>query len=181
MPAFAKELGIDLVIKDIKACPEAAVDFPLMKGPSLKMTNGFCLTETIAITNYMTAVAKSVLGGSSDEEKATITQWLSFINCDVSTAGYTILFATNDEQKVTQMAQLTKSLDYVENHLTKTSFLTGSEYRSCDIFAAHTIGSFLGFFGLGEKYPVIGKWVSAVARASPAMAEISAQAANTHS
>lgn len=170
LPLFCQDLGLDLDIKDIKEDPETVKDFPLSKGPALKMASGFKLTETIAIVQYLTAFANSKLSGSSIEEKALIAQWCSFINSDVSTSGYAYLFhSKTEEDKKSNLDKFVFYANYMDQHLKETNFLTGEEYRSCDVFAAHNMKYFLGVTGLTAKYENISRWLNEMKEVSPAI------------
>lgn len=173
LPAFVKELGLDLTIRDIKDDPENVKEFPLSKGPALKMANGFKLTETVAIAEYLPAIANSPLAGSSLQEKASITQWISFINFDVSIAGYGLMFfAKTDEEKKAKMDTLTFLCSHMDSHLKDSKFLTGPEYRTCDVFAVHTVSCFLGVFGLADKYPNLARWKADLKAVCPTTKEL---------
>lgn len=167
LPAYTKALGLNFDYVDVKSDAKILEDFPLGKGPSLKTASGVKLTEAIAIAVYLASLAKSELAGSSEEEKAHVLQWFSFVNSDVSNAGYGGLFASSDEEKASKLATLEKLLNHVDSHLKDSKFLAGDKYTVADFFAVQTIGFFLQAYSLGEKYNNVQRWIKEFKEAVP--------------
>jgi elongation factor 1-gamma len=110
--------------------------FPLGKIPSLeKPDDGFCLTESNAIAFYLAenGTKKEQLLGTTPEERALILQWTWFTCEQLHQSALNLCrpylgFQKYDsEVEKTHFADLSRWMDYIEEHLSVRTWLVDSK------------------------------------------------------
>lgn len=141
---------------------------PLGKVPTLVRSDGFVLTETLAINLYLAQQnPKTTLLGSSLEEYATIIRWMSFVNNDVYDVlgGWFLPLIGRRpyvKESVLEHIELTeKRLRMIENQLGKSRYLAGEKLTLADLFVCGLLAAgFQCFFGREwrESHPEFTRW-----------------------
>lgn len=160
---FVKSLDLDIKIVDYSTSEEFAKDFPLKKTPAFIQSDGYELTEVLAITEYLISISSNkIIGGENIKDKAQVLRWLSFINQDVFNSWAKLVFiAKTEEDKKSALDSLKNQVSYIDNQLSKRKYLAvdgyitvADEYLfSCYSLISDTIG------GIAEvNYPHLVKW-----------------------
>ncbi|EME39097.1 translation elongation factor-like protein [Dothistroma septosporum NZE10] len=170
--AVAVENNLDIDYQNVGPAKGVGQEYlalnPLGKVPTLVRSDGFVLTECIAINLYLAQQnPKTSLLGSTPEQYATIVRWMSFVNNDV----YDVLGGWflpligrrpyNKESVLEHMDLTEKRLRMIENQLCKTRYLTGDELTLADLFVCGILASgFQCFFGeeWRESHPEFTRW-----------------------
>ncbi|KAI1839531.1 hypothetical protein JX265_013619 [Neoarthrinium moseri] len=173
--AVAKANGLDLetvVVDTTKPTPEFLKYNPLSKVPVFVGTDGYVLTESIAIAIYLTSQnEKTTLLGKTKQDYASILKWLSFFNMEVLPnlgAWYRPLLGWDAyNKKAIDDAQkgAAKAIAVVEQHLLNNTFLVGERITLADLFAVGIISrGFQFFFGKEwrAKNPNVSRWYETV-------------------
>lgn len=120
---------------------------PVGKIPAFVGSNGFVLTECIAIAVYFASQnEKTTLLGKTKEDYASILKWISFANSDfISTLSkwYLPLLGREPYNKKNVDAAIVSSkkvLSVFEQHLLHHTFLVTEKLTLADIFAAGIVG-----------------------------------------
>ncbi|RPB25346.1 elongation factor EF-1 gamma subunit [Terfezia boudieri ATCC MYA-4762] len=145
--AKANHLEIDFVGVDFPVSAEYLKINPVGKIPAFVGSNGFALTECIAIAVYFASQNENTtLLGKTKEDYASILKWMSFVNSDViSTLAkwYLPLLGRepyNKKNVDTAIASSKKILSVLEQHLLHHTFLVTEKLTLADILAAGIVG-----------------------------------------
>ncbi|KAI1005304.1 Elongation factor 1-gamma 2 [Podosphaera aphanis] len=118
----------------------------LGKVPTFVGADGFVLTETIAISVYITSQnEKTTLLGKTKQDYALILKWMSFFNTDFIaplTSPILMLIGRTPYNKKTleeSVKSSEKVVDVVESHLRDNTYLVGERITLADYFAAGII------------------------------------------
>ncbi|KAI4152456.1 MAG: hypothetical protein LQ340_002900 [Diploschistes diacapsis] len=143
--AKANELDLDIVIKEVGAGASAEYTKlnPLNKVPSFEGSDGYVLTECLAIAIYFTSQnEKTTLLGKTKQDYASILQWMSFVNTEVlpPAIGYFLgplgRIPFNKRAGEESLEKFYKAVDVIEKHLLINTFLVGERLTLADLFAA---------------------------------------------
>ncbi|KAI0144800.1 hypothetical protein BJ166DRAFT_539079 [Pestalotiopsis sp. NC0098] len=173
--AVAKANGLDIetvVVDTVNPTPEFLKVNPLSKVPVFVGTDGYVLTESIAIAIYLTSQnEKTTLLGKTKQDYASILKWASFFNMEVLPnlgAWYRPLLGWDPYNKKTiddAQKAATKAIDVVEKHLLNNTFLVGERITLADLFAVGIISRGFQFFFDKEwraKNPNVSRWYETV-------------------
>ncbi|KAL8958838.1 MAG: hypothetical protein Q9193_004181 [Seirophora villosa] len=160
--AVAKENKLDLEI--VQTVPQEGVSQDYLKInhlgriPSFVGTDGYTLTESMAIAIYFTSQnEKTTLLGKTKQDYASIVRWMSFANTEVISglAGWFRPIigrdpfnkkSVDDSKKAAQQA-----VKVLEQHLWVNTFLVGERLSLADLFTA-------GIISRGFQYFYDKKW-----------------------
>ncbi|KAI4117228.1 MAG: hypothetical protein LQ345_002496 [Seirophora villosa] len=160
--AVAKENKLDLEI--VQTVPHEGVSQDYLKInhlgriPSFVGTDGYTLTECMAIAIYFTSQnEKTTLLGKTKQDYASIVRWMSFANTEVipGLAGWFRPIigrdpfnkkSVDDSKKAAQQA-----VKVLEQHLWVNTFLVGERLSLADLFTA-------GIISRGFQYFYDKKW-----------------------
>lgn len=159
-PSFAKYLGLEIESKPAGESPEFAEKFPLKKCPAFITSDNLVITETIAIIYYFIEKSGKLnkFCGETPYERASTMKWLSMINSDFINTGVAAFFRKEEGKR----PEFDGLLEYINESLDKSKYLTGDKFFVCDIFACNVFEAF-GDLGLSfDKYPNIVRFISAV-------------------
>lgn len=132
---IAKYLDLDVTFVDKNDAQEFTSLFPLGKVPALYSSTGFKLTETVAIFEYLIAKSsKPEFSGTTPEEKASSLKWELFVNSDLVNSFVKYKHGSTEEEKAAGSKSLVSQLEYINNQLLETKYLTGEKIYACDIF-----------------------------------------------
>ncbi|RYP23506.1 hypothetical protein DL765_001020 [Monosporascus sp. GIB2] len=173
--AVAKANGLDLDVVEVDTTnptPEFLQANPLSKVPTFVGTDGYVLTECIAIAIYITSQnEKTTLLGKTKQDYASILKWMSFFNTEVLPklgAWYRPLLGWDayNKKAVDEAAKTTeKVLSVVEEHLLHNTYLVGERITLADLFAASIASRGFQFFFDKEwraKHPNVARWYETV-------------------
>ncbi|OTA61181.1 eEF1-gamma domain-containing protein [Hypoxylon sp. EC38] len=173
--AVAKANGLDLDIVEVdtaKPTPEFLKVNPLSKVPAFVGSDGFVLTECIAIAIYITSQnEKTTLLGKTKQDYASILKWLSFFNTEVLPklgAWYRPLLGWDQYNKkaVDEAAKgAAKVVSVVEEHLLHHTYLVGERITLADLFAVGIISRGFQFFydkAWRAEHPNVARWYETV-------------------
>jgi elongation factor 1-gamma len=142
----AKANKLDLEIVDatsVKDTPEYLKINPLNKVPSFEGSDGYVLTECMAIAIYVTSQnEKTTLLGKTKQDYASIVRWMSFANAEVlpGIAGwFAPLIGRNQYNKKSvddSLARAQKTFDVLDKHLLINTYLVGERITLADLFTA---------------------------------------------
>lgn len=175
-PALIKTLELDIKIVDYSTCENFSKEFPLHKVPAFLGSDGFKLTETIAITDYfISLVPNSTLFGSNTKEKVQVLRWLCFLNQDFTNAAVNIWKAKTDEDKKNYTEKAIELIKYIDSELASRKFLALDDKPTvADIFGFGALNMVLGVSGSDElKFPHIAKWKKNLIETQPTVQELS--------
>ncbi|KAI0840159.1 eEF1-gamma domain-containing protein [Hypoxylon sp. FL0890] len=173
--AVAKANGLDLDVVEVdttKPTPEFLKVNPLSKVPAFVGSDGFTLTECIAIAIYITSQnEKTTLLGKTKQDYASILKWLSYFNTEVLPklgAWYRPLLGWDPYNKkaVDEAAKgAAKVVDVVEEHLLHHTYLVGERITLADLFAVGIISRGFQFFydkAWRSQHPNVTRWYETV-------------------
>ncbi|OTB05759.1 hypothetical protein M426DRAFT_10208 [Hypoxylon sp. CI-4A] len=173
--AVAKANGLDLDVVHVdtdKPTPEFLSANPISKVPAFVGSDGYTLTEAIAIAIYLTSQnEKTTLLGKTKQDYASILKWLSFFNTEVLpklAAWYRPLLGADPYNKkgVDDAAKTAeKVVAIVEKHLLHNTYLVGERITLADLFAAGIISrGFQYFFDKKwrSEHPNVTRWYETV-------------------
>ncbi|KAH8652345.1 hypothetical protein BX600DRAFT_472381 [Xylariales sp. PMI_506] len=173
--AVAKANGLDIETVQIESgspTPEFLKYNPLAKVPVFVGTDGYVLTESIAIAIYLTSQnEKTTLLGKTKQDYASILKWMSFFNMEVLPnlgAWYRPLLgwdAYNKKSIDDAIKASNKALAIIEEHLLHNTFLVGERITLADLYAVGLISrGFQFFFGTEwrAQNPNIARWYETV-------------------
>ncbi|KAI1138919.1 eEF1-gamma domain-containing protein [Hypoxylon sp. FL0543] len=173
--AVAKANGLDLDVVEVdttKPTPEFLKVNPLSKVPAFVGSDGFTLTECIAIAIYITSQnEKTTLLGKTKQDYASILKWLSYFNSEVLPklgAWYRPLLGWDPYNKkaVDEAAKgAAKVVDVVEEHLLHHTYLVGERITLADLFAVGIISRGFQFFydkAWRSAHPNVTRWYETV-------------------
>ncbi|RDA87820.1 hypothetical protein CP532_2950 [Ophiocordyceps camponoti-leonardi (nom. inval.)] len=109
--------------------------FPVGKVPAFEGSDGFCLTESDAIAQYVAQSGPRAeqLLGSDAATCAQIRQWICFTDGEVTAPVLDLVMwrvgmcPYDDEKEVRALARMEKALDVVERHLGGRKWLVGEQ------------------------------------------------------
>ncbi|KAI1468519.1 eEF1-gamma domain-containing protein [Daldinia caldariorum] len=173
--AVAKANGLDLDIVEadtVNPSSEFLQVNPLAKIPAFAGSDGFNLTESIAIAIYLTSQnEKTTLLGKTKQDYASILKWTSYFNTEVLpklAAWYRPLLGVDPYNKkaVEDAAKNSeKVISVVEQHLLHNTYLVGERITLADLFAAGIISrGFQYFFDKQwrSEHPNVTRWYETV-------------------
>ncbi|KAK4226263.1 putative cytosolic translation elongation factor 1B subunit gamma [Podospora fimiseda] len=173
--AVAKANGLDL--EEVETTPsQPTAEFtkanPLNKVPTFVGSDGFTLTESIAIAIYVASQnEKTTLLGKTKQDYASILKWMSFFNSEVLPklgSWFRPLLGKDPYNKkaVEEAEKATNAvIAVVEAHLANNTYLVGERITLADLFAAGLVSrGFEYFFGTEwqEQNPNVTRWFSTV-------------------
>ncbi|KAL2025136.1 hypothetical protein VTK56DRAFT_138 [Thermocarpiscus australiensis] len=145
---------------------------PLHKVPAFLGSDGFVLTECIAIAIYVTSQnEKTTLLGKTKQDYASILRWMSFFNSEVlpKLGGWFRPLVGKDpyNKKAVEESQKAtlETISVVETHLRNNTYLVGERITLADLFATGIIARGFEFFFDKEwrqKYPNVSRWYETV-------------------
>ncbi|KAF2691133.1 glutathione S-transferase, partial [Lentithecium fluviatile CBS 122367] len=170
--AVAKSLGVELDIvyidRNNKEDQKKLHGLnPLDQVPVFVGSDGFVLTECVAIALYITSQnPENTLLGSTRKDYYNILKWLSLANSDLLPAiGGIILPLLGLPLAVRKNTQdclraLHADCKLLETHLQNSKYLAGDEVTLADFFTAGTMvfGVMVFHAMLREKYPRLLEW-----------------------
>jgi elongation factor 1-gamma len=171
--AKANNLDIELVEVDTTKPTEEYLKYnPLSKVPTFVGSDGYVLSECIAIAVYVTSQnEKTTLLGKTKQDYASILKWMSFFNTEVLPklgAWYRPLLGKDPyNKKSVEEAQKValKAVSVVEAHLRDTTYLVGERITLADLFAIGIIARGFEFFfdkKWRDDYPNVTRWYNTV-------------------
>lgn len=130
--------------------------------------DGFILSESIAINEYLIETANSDLGGADVRERARARQWSLWTILNVQPELLALAMPKwtgtplTPENDAAVRTKLDRYLPILELRLTSSAYLAGDRFTVADINAATAIGyaSYSGFDL--TSYPAITKWLETV-------------------
>jgi len=172
--AIAKENNLDVTLEQTNVPGGAPPSeeylklHPLGKIPTFKGSDGFVLTEVIAITIYLTAQnEKTTLLGKTKQDYASILRWMSYMNHEMLPAlgdwfRPLIGRVAYNKKSVDEAEKVTyKKVGVLEKHLVHHTFLVGERLSVADLFACSLIARGYEFvFGkeFRAQYPNVTRW-----------------------
>ena len=163
--ALGNYLGLSIEGKVASDFPEFPELFPLKRTPAFISSNGFKLTESLAIVFYIiSSSSKPEFAGRTVKEQANNWRWYSYFTSDMVNSVGSILYAKTKEEKAAATQTINQNLDYINNSLSNSEFLVGDNILVCDIFARSFFTMLEHFKIEYSNYGNIEKYVSAVAK-----------------
>lgn len=169
------QLGLDIEVANCENDQTFVRNFSLKKTPAFLGADGFKLTETIAILEYLVSlVPDAKLGGKSDKEKAQITRWLSFFHQDVYTAAANIRSISKTDEEVKSNTQyLIFLFKYIDSQLANQKyFVNDSHVTIADIYAYIGLERNLSLIK-GVEFPNIARFLNEIVASNSVTAELS--------
>ncbi|AEO63258.1 59429cb4-1b50-4800-80d4-9dc68016febd [Thermothielavioides terrestris] len=171
--AKANNLELEEVESDTKQPSEDFVKAnPLHKVPTFVGSDGFVLTECIAIAVYVTSQnEKTTLLGKTKQDYASILRWMSFFNSEVlpKLGGWFRPLLGKDPYNKKAVEESQKAalevVSIVDAHLRDNTYLVGERITLADIFATGLIARGFEFFFDKEwrqKNPNVSRWYETV-------------------
>lgn len=166
------ELKLDVEVK-YGYSPQFEKDFPLKKFPAFISTDGWKLSETPAILQYLIALSpqNEMLSGITNKEKAKVLQWVSFFSQDfVNAIIMIVIHFKNDSDRRQGWIKIGKNfLEYVDQSLANGCHLwLATEYITiADIHAYKCLKDYAPILGGTEKYCHIEKFMANLERVAP--------------
>jgi glutathione S-transferase len=160
-------IAID-IMKGEASSPAMLAKNPNGKIPFIEMDDGFVLTESNAIINYLGA--NSGLYPSDSRTTAQIQQWQFFEQYShepyIAVARFIKFYQGMPESRLAEFEAKqtggTKALQLMEKHLESSSFLVGDSMTTADIaLYAYTHVAHEGGFEL-NNYPAIRSWINRI-------------------
>ncbi|KAI0021941.1 eEF1-gamma domain-containing protein [Xylariomycetidae sp. FL0641] len=173
--AVAKANGLDLETVNVDTTnpsPEFLKANKLAKVPTYVGTDGYVLTECMAIAIYITSQnEKTTLLGKTKQDYASILKWMSFFNTEVLPklgAWYRPLLGWDpyNKKSVEEASKgAEKAVSVVEEHLLHNTYLVGERVTLADLFAVSIISRGFEFF-YDKKWraanPCVTRWYETV-------------------
>ncbi|OTA99670.1 hypothetical protein M426DRAFT_27277 [Hypoxylon sp. CI-4A] len=168
---YVEDWNIDTDKRD----PEFLAKFPRGKVPALECADGFCLTESGAICNYIARSGPKAaqLLGSDIKTQAIIEHWVFFAEDELNAgvlppAGMVHLKYLDYDEAVYDKcsASLEASLKYVEFGLQGKEYLVGDDVTMADIVVAGPIwqgAQFLIDAEMRKNIPNVVAWLNRLA------------------
>lgn len=173
--AVAKANGLDLetVEVDTKNPTPAFLEAnPLSKVPAFVGTDGYVLTETMAIAIYLTSQnEKTTLLGKTKQDYASILKWMSLFNTEVLpilSNWYRPLLGWSpyNKKSVDEAIKGTeKVISVIEKHLLHSTYLVGERITLADLFATAIAARGFQFFfdkAWRSQHPNFSRWYETV-------------------
>lgn len=174
MPAFVKELKLDIECIPAKESLDFKVDFPLGMSPGFVDKYDFHLSETVAICQYLAELSNSPLSGANAKERAELTRWCSFINNDCRKPILLLWLQPEKSAEERNAASLRVKgyIQYLDDHLKNSKFIAGDRYTWGDIFCSYSVLFFCKHIEHDFEYKNIDRWVKDVEKVSVALQEV---------
>ncbi|KAG0359444.1 hypothetical protein BC939DRAFT_439283 [Gamsiella multidivaricata] len=178
----AKYNGLEVTVDDkftmgtTNKTPEWLAKFGASQVPAFEGADGTIIIESGAIAYYLAHLkSDSTLVGRSNSEEAHIQQWVQFVDCQVvpflSSWLYPIWgFVPYNKVVETQSIERVKaSLQTLEHHLIKKTYLVGERVTLADISAAASL--YTGFKALFDAdfrktIPAVTRWFTTIVNQS---------------
>jgi glutathione S-transferase len=132
---------VDLVKVDLKQHKtENGEDYTAInpKGsvPSLKLDDGYLLTEGPAIVQYLAdkKPEKKLAPANGTLDRYKLTEWLTFINGEIHKSFSPLFGNASDEVKKDAKAKIAKRFDYVNKKLEGQQFLMDDRFSVADAY-----------------------------------------------
>ncbi|KFY21400.1 hypothetical protein V493_07447 [Pseudogymnoascus sp. VKM F-4281 (FW-2241)] len=172
--ALANNIELEIVNEDPRegVSEEYLKVNPLGKVPTFVGTDGFVLSECIAIAIYITSQnEKTTLLGKTKQDYASILKWMSFFNSEVLPSlgnwfqplqgrmPYNKKSVEDAQKKVLQVVSV------VEAHLANNTYLSGERITLADLFGTALISRGFQFFfdkAWRAEYPNVTRWYETV-------------------
>lgn len=160
-------IAID-IMKGEASSPAMLAKNPNGKIPLIEMDDGFVLTESNAIINYL--AANTDCYPNNRETTAKIQQWQFFEQYShepyIAVARFIKLYQGMPESRIAEFeakqAVGIKALQLMEDHLKSNSFLVGDSMTTADIaLYAYTHVAHQGGFDL-NNFPAIRSWINRI-------------------
>lgn len=162
---LCKYLEFDIELKEGSTVENFSELFPLNKMPAFVAADGFKLTETVAIAQYLVKnSSKPEFEGKTLKEQTLNLKWLSYINSDFFNSAYALYKAETDEQKSTALSGFQKNLKYVDDNLSKSKYLVGENATVCDVFTYNLFSVFSHFGIKYDDFDNIARWYGEMAK-----------------
>ncbi|KAI0906977.1 glutathione S-transferase [Ustulina deusta] len=133
-------------MRETNRSPEFVTKFPLGKVPTFEGADGFCLTESIAIANYIAQSGPKAgqLLGKDAKTQALITQWTSFAEGELFNNAFMPIAMTalkyyplNEQAFDTHFAGMERDVKCLETALQGgKKFLVGDELTMADLMVS---------------------------------------------
>lgn len=167
LAALAKSLNVEVNIVPFSESEEYFKLFPLKKTPALVDSNGFQLTEILAIVQYLLALSSDkTKAGKTIEDQAQVTRWLSFVNQDMADNWSGCIFIKkSQEEKQLSSAALVKQIKYIDDELSTRKWLAVDDYITvADEYLFSWYNAFVRAIGGvdSKNYPNLVKWHTAM-------------------
>ncbi|KAG0689073.1 hypothetical protein C6P40_000175 [Pichia californica] len=167
LDALAKTLKVDVEVVDCSKSEEYIKLFPLKKTPAFADSEGYKLTEVLAIIEYLFSLSNDkTLRGKNAKDQAQVMRWLSFVNQDMVNAWVDYVFyAKTEESKLNASNTLANQLAYINSELATRKYLSLDEYVTvADEYFFSWYNGFADVVGsiTSEKYPYLTKWHEAM-------------------
>ncbi|KFY71067.1 hypothetical protein V499_08719 [Pseudogymnoascus sp. VKM F-103] len=172
--ALANNIELEIVNEDPKqgVSDEYLKTNALGKIPTFVGTDGFVLSECIAIAIYITSQnEKTTLLGKTKQDYASILKWMSFFNSEVlpslgswfqplqGRVPYNKKSVEDAQKKVLQVVSV------IEAHLANNTYLSGERITLADLFGTALISRGFQFFfdkAWRAEYPNVTRWYETV-------------------
>lgn len=161
--ALAKTLKVDVTVVDCSKSEEYLKLFPLKKTPAFADSEGYKLTEVLAIIEYLFSLSNDkTLRGKTNKDQAQVMRWLSFVNQDMVNAWVDYVFyAKTDEAKANATSTLVGQLSYINEELATRKYLALDDYVT--VADEYLFSWYKGFADVAggissTKYPYLTKW-----------------------
>ncbi|KAI0120014.1 eEF1-gamma domain-containing protein [Nemania sp. FL0031] len=173
--AVAKANGVELETVEVDAANPPAELLKLNKlgkVPTFVGSDGYVLTETMAISIYITSQnEKTTLLGKTKQDYASILKWMSFFNTEVLPhlgAWYRPLLGMDpyNKKNIDEAIKASqKAVAIVEEHLLHNTYLVGERITLADLFATGIIARGFQFFYDAEwrsENPNVTRWFKTI-------------------
>lgn len=126
--------------------------------------DGFILSESLAITLYLTEKAGGPLAPANAHERALMTQWALYATGTIEPHALIIANNSGGANKTDPVAveaakaQLARPLDVLERHLAKTPYMVGDRFTVADINTCENIRYARPAEDLFRTRPHLDRW-----------------------
>ncbi|ODV84121.1 hypothetical protein CANARDRAFT_29295 [[Candida] arabinofermentans NRRL YB-2248] len=168
---LVKVLNLNIKFGDRATDVDFRTNFPLAKVPTFIGSDGFVLSESIAIIIYFISLKgdeyKWLLGGENLQDYVSVLKWLSFGTSEflltASNAFRPILgrIPYNKQVVIENLAIVDVLNEIIETQLKKSKYLVGDSLTVADLFVASLyLRPFTVLFGekWRDEHPIIMGW-----------------------
>jgi glutathione S-transferase len=141
-PKLAKYLDLDIEFKLAADIENYQAIYMLKRSPLLITSEGFKLSETLAIMNYLVSKSnKPEFAGITPEEIASNSKWISFFTADFIPAMFGRKLGYDERERVQYASFTAQFLDYIEDYLSSanTKFLSSDSILVSDVFVCQVL------------------------------------------